>query len=64
MLPINAKAELIIQSSEDCRERTKMYQHKENVQFIEISRAQVVKGKFMPMRQAVEGLGEKKRKRS
>lgn len=62
VLTINGKAELVVQTAEGYQELLEMIQRDENVQYIEKSRAQVDKGKFTPMRQAVESLGAKKRK--
>lgn len=62
VLTINGKAELVVQTAEGYQELLELIKLQENVQFIEQSRAQVEKGKYMPMRQAIENLGVKKRK--
>ena len=63
VLTINGKAELVVQAAEGYQELLENISHEENVQFIKGSHDQVKAGKVVPMRQFVENLGNKKKKR-
>ena len=63
VLTINGKAELVVQAAEGYQELLENINHEENVAFIKAGHVQVKAGKVMPMRQMVENLGNKKKKR-
>ena len=63
VLTINGKAELVVQTAEGYQELLENLRHEENVQFMITEPSAGHWGKIMPMRQFVENLGNKKKKR-